>query len=444
MFILRDLLLALQAPFSHTTLGRERAHWFVFTLLAVIVPFTSSMTSNLLRSLPLLFGLDLNRRRFYTFMASSTLPWDRLWSVLWGLIPNPLVDGRVLVALDDSINNKCGRKIFGSGFFHDHTAKLNQPSYPWSQNIVSIGLLKVVKGRWSCLPLAFRFYFMKKDIEADAPTAQKSGRTVEFQSKMAQAVEMLKALAAQFADTPVLVVADSWFGNDGLWRPLSESPFGFDLLSRLRANITLYDLPQARVPEQRGRSRKYGARLGSVTDRSAGYRDLACTLSVFLYGKPREVRAYDRVVMLKNLRCPVRVVWVFRKTRWVAFFTTDLNLSVEQVIEYYGARWKIESGFKEIKQEIGSAKSQTRNAHAVINHLNFCMMATTITWIYADRIIADPQRRHIVKGRTSFAFSDVRRLIANAALSEDFLRLWPTPHKSADNSFVSLLLRMVA
>ncbi len=207
MFILRDLLQSLQTPFSNSELGRERAHWFVFTLLAVIVPFTSSMTSNLLRALRTLFGLDLNRRRFYTFMASSTLPWDRLWSVLWGSIPQPLVDGRVLVALDDSINNKCGRQIFGGGFFHDHTAKLNQPSYPWSQNIVAIGLLKVVKGRWSCLPLAFRFYFMKKDIEANAPTALKSGRTVVFQSKMMQAVEMLKAVAAQFADTPVLVAA---------------------------------------------------------------------------------------------------------------------------------------------------------------------------------------------------------------------------------------------
>jgi hypothetical protein len=133
--------------------------WFVFTLLAVIVPFTSSMTSNLLRSLQTLFGLDLGRRRSYAFMASPTLPWDRLWSLLFSLIPESLVDGRLLVALDDFINNKTGRKIFACGFFHDHLAKLNQPSYPWSRNILSIGLLKMIKGRWSCLLLAFRFYF---------------------------------------------------------------------------------------------------------------------------------------------------------------------------------------------------------------------------------------------------------------------------------------------
>jgi len=58
-----------------------------------------------------------------------------------------------------------------------------------------------------------------------------------------------------------------------------------------------------------------------------------------------------------------------------ATILTQGVLSIEQIIEYYGARWKIESGFKEIKQEIGSSKSQTRNANAVLNRLNFCMMA---------------------------------------------------------------------
>jgi hypothetical protein len=444
MFILRDLLLPLKTSFSDSRLGRVRARWFVFTLLAVIVPFTSSMTSNLLRSLQTLFGLDLNHRRFYTFMASPKLPWVRLWQVLWSHIPEPCVEGRLLVALDDSINNKTGRKIFGCGFFHDHSAKLNQATYPWSQNMVSIGLLKMIKGRWSCLPLALRFYFMKKDIEAQSVTTNKSGLTVAFQSKMAQAVEMLCSVAAHFANLPVLVVTDSWFGNDGLLRPLNASEFKFDILSRLRSNITLYDLPPQRLPHQRGRSRKYGAKLGAVSELATYHREQAQTVSVFLYGKRRQVSAYAQVMMLKNLRCPARVVWVFRKTQWAAFFTTDLTLSVQQIIEYYGARWKIESGFKEIKQEIGSSRSQTRNAHAVINHLNFCMMATTVTWIYADRIEADPQRRHIVKGRTSFAFSDVRRLIANAALSKDFHRLWPSLPKPRQNTFVSLLLRMVA
>lgn len=148
--------------------------------------------------------------------------------------------------------------------------------------------------------------------------------------------------------------------------------------------------------------------------------------------------------MLKTLKCAVRVVWVYRKSNWVALVTTDLDLSVEQIIEYYGARWKIESGFKEIKQEIGSAKSQTRNPHAVSNHLNFCMMATTVTWVYADHLEHTPQRCHAVNNRQHFAFSDVRKLITQAALDKDFVTICPNLGKPTQNSFISALLRMVA
>ncbi len=248
-----------------------------------------------------------------------------------------------------------------------------------------------------------------------------------------------------FPDTPLLAVMDSWFGNESLWKPVRENLGArFHILSRLRSNNVLYDLLSEQLPVKRGRRPKYGRRLGSTTEMAQRFLSLATTYTVNLYGKQRDVRAYEGIVMLKTLKCPVRVVWVFRKTQWVALFTTDLTLSVTQIIEYYGARWKIESGFKELKQDIGSQSSQCRNAQAVINHLNFCMMASTITWIYADRLKADPERRHKVKGRTSFAFSDVRRIMAEAALNEDFDRLCPKPSNSPRNSFVAVFLRMVA
>ncbi|WP_230990810.1 transposase [Bathymodiolus platifrons methanotrophic gill symbiont] len=157
MFILRDILLPLQDHFSETTLGRERASLFVYTILSIIVPFTSSMTSNLWRCLDTLFGFEIKNKRFYTFMASPTLPWAGLWQTIWGLIPSPEIDGRILVGLDDSIITKVGKKIFGCEAIFDHAAKSNQSKYPWAQNIVSVGLLKQVKGRWACLFLDFRF-----------------------------------------------------------------------------------------------------------------------------------------------------------------------------------------------------------------------------------------------------------------------------------------------
>ncbi|OCX88455.1 transposase [Acidithiobacillus thiooxidans] len=444
MSMLRDLLLPFQSAFSDSRLGRERAHWFPFILLAIVVPFTSSMSSNLLRSLQTLFGLDVNPRRFYLFMASTQLAWDRLWPIAWNLIPSPLVDGRLILALDDTLNDKTGKRIFGCGFFFDHTAKVNHPTYPWAQNIVMLGLLKPIKGRWACLPLGCRFYHRQKDIAAGKINVRRHGRVPVFQSKMAQAAAMILPVATHFSGHSPLIVCDSWFGNNGLWKPLNAAEPSIHLLSRLRSSTVLYAEPADAARTAKGRPRKYGDRCGSVTELATSLRAQAQKYTAQLYGKAREIRAYDQIFLLKTLRCPVRVVWVFRKTQWVAFFTTDLTLSVTQIVEYYGARWKIEAGFKEIKQEIGSARTQTRTADAVTNHLHFCLLATTLTWIYADRITADPKRRHIVKGRTSFAFSDVRKLIADEALSDHFLGLWPHLCQPPHKSFTQMLMRMVA
>ena len=90
------------------------------------------------------------------------------------------------------------------------------------------------------------------------------------------------------------------------------------------------------------------------------------------------------------------------------------------MIEYYGPRWKIEAAFREFKRDIGSAETQHRDPITVMNHLHFCMMATTVIWAYASRLENAPSRRHAVSGRNQFAFSDVRRLVAKAALDDNF------------------------
>jgi hypothetical protein len=445
MFILHDILKPLQNEFSSSKLGSHRSRWFVYALLSFIIPFTNSISSNILRCMHAFFGIDINKRRFYTFMASTKLPWDKLWSKLWDTIPDPLTDGRLIVALDDFINPKIGRKIFGCSHIFDHAAKSNQTRYPWAQNVVFIGLLKSIKGRWACLPLAHRFYLPQKAINSKLNNMKVAGETPSFKTKLEQSVNILVQLAHHFKGARILCVCDSWFGNNGLFKPARKHLANlFNLLSRLRSDIVLYSLPPEKLPGQRGRSRKYGNRLGNCAEMAATVKAQASQLRVFLYGGYRDVMFYSTVIMLKTLKCPVRVVWVFRKNQWVALFSTDLDLSIKQIIEYYGARWKIESGFKEIKQEIGSSKSQARNAHAVMNHINFSMMAAAIIWIYGTRLENTPERRHKVKGRNSFAFSDLRHIITKAALSEDFDTVCHSHPKSLKKYIIDMLLRMVA
>jgi hypothetical protein len=163
MYILHDILTKLKNEFTQSQKGQQRATWFVYTLVAIIIPFASAKTSNLYRCLQTIFGLTgMTKKQYYRFMASPLIPWNNLWPRLWKMIPEPLTDQRLIIAVDDCINPKTGRKIFGCAKIFDHAAKPNQSRYPWAQNIVAIGLLKMIKGRWACLPLDYRFYHLKK------------------------------------------------------------------------------------------------------------------------------------------------------------------------------------------------------------------------------------------------------------------------------------------
>ena len=444
MFILHEIFTNLKSEFPTSRKGHERSSWFVYTILAILVPFTSSKTSNILRCLKALFGISgIGKKRFYTFMASPKIPWQRLWQRLWQMIPDPNTDGRLLLALDDYINPKTGKKIFGCANVFDHAAKLNQSKFPWAQNIVAVGLLKVIKGRWACLPLSYRFYHLKKSV--DRINGGYSGPKLTFENKLEQAAAMVTAIANVFTSAHITVVTDSWFGNNGLFKPLRQQ-LGkrVNLLSRLRSNNNILALPCSQGERRVGRPRKYGEKLGSTASLAAEFKSLASEYTVNLYGRDRTVIAYERVVMLKTIRCAAKVVWVYRQSQWVALFSTDLTLTTQQIIEYYGARWKIEALFKELKRDIGSSETQTRNPQAVGNHLDFCMMATSVAWIYADRIVKTPKRRHAVEGRRHFAFSDVRRSIAQAVLENNFSRLFPVPRKSVVNSLVAVMIRMAA
>ena len=442
MPILPALATQFQSLFPHSQHGQERARWFILTLQAILLPITASRTSNLLRTIATLFGVAIGAAKFYTFMASVKLPWPRVWAVLWRAIPEPLTDGRLLVALDDSINPKTGTQVFACQRSFDHAAKTNQSAFPWAQTIVTLGLLKVIHGRWCCLPLAFAFYLRRATLALRCVRLR--GRALTFETKFTQAVRLIQSLAGVWPRAPILVVTDSWFGNNGLLKPLRQALGSrAHLLSGLRVNAVLHDRPMA-VPGRAGRPRKYGDRLGSVKAMALTQRTTVQTYSLNLYGRVRDVVAAEQVVMLKTLRCPVRVVWVFRRTQWLALVTTDLTLSVAQMIEIYGARWKIEAGFREIKQEIGSAQTQTRNPDAVTNHLNFCLAATTITWLYAASLDQAPARRYAAGRRTEYAFADVRRALAHELADVGFGVDCGNPHQGTRNPLIAVIMGLVA
>lgn len=401
MDTLQPLLNHLQAFFKRSC---RKGQLFSAVILAIIVPIGDGKGSQIYRKLVQILGVTLNKKRFYRFMASKCFDWDRIWYLVFKLIPKPLTDRRLLVALDDSTTPKSGKKIFGCEHFFDHAAKHNQSKYPWSQCFVQIGLLNFVHTRWAFLPLLTRFYHSSSKIAEDL-----------FHSKISLACQMIIKLAT-WTKAPVLVVTDSWFGNGKLYNPLKDQLGNrIHILTMLRKNNVLYDFPEPIKAKRRGRPAKYGAKAGSVRELANAYKAKAQKVTSFFYGKEREMLAYEQVFMSKVFKCQIKVVFAYYKNHFVALATTDLSLTVAQVVEYYSARWKIESGFKELKHDIGSQSTQARREHSVINHLNMCMLAVTIIWIAVMKLpdlLVNELTHNGVK--TQYSFSQARKLLISS------------------------------
>ena len=110
---------------------------------------------------------------------------------------------------------------------------------------------------------------MKKTIAAGK--VKINGKAPLFQTKYAQAVEMLSKISMTFRDTPLLIITDSWFGNDGLFKPMREVVGQHThILSRFRVNAAMCAQPSERKENQRGRSRKYGDKIGNAASLASG------------------------------------------------------------------------------------------------------------------------------------------------------------------------------
>ncbi len=384
----------------------------------------------------LLVGSAVTQKRFYMFLNSGLIKWPLLWRRVADLLHDHVaVSGRLLVALDDTTYGKTGRKISGCDTHFDHAGKQNVSPWIFGHCRVVAGVLCWCHGRWACLPMAQKNFVRSRDkgrkqkihsgLKKKTVHRRKKERREQWQkTKCGIAASLVEGIQELFR-LPVLVVCDSWFGNHSLlkeWQR-NQKDGAIHLLSRLRISCVLHELPEEQPNKQKkGRPRKYGRRLPKLEELAGRMRDDALTQSMHIYGRERDCSYSELVCVSKALKCVVKVVFVHRTNgRFFPLVTTDLGMTAKQMIEYYSARWKIESGFKELKHEIGALDSQCRKENAVENHFNLCCLAMTAAWLYALKQSSAPSRRHPSRRSSAFAFADVRRLIANELRTEPII-----------------------
>jgi hypothetical protein len=328
----------------------------------------------------------VHHSRAYWFFAHARWNPDQVGLAVAGLVVRLLIpaDAALLIAVDDSLFRRSGRRVHGAAWCHDGagTAPTGR-RIAWGNCWVIAGLVLSLPftDRPVCLPVLARLWCK------DGPT------------KQVIAGQLVTAIAAACPGRVIHVVADAWYaGVDGApgagragTRERAGFPPGVSLTSRLRGNAVLHAIAIATAPadgrRRGGRPRRIGPRLGTPAQ-------LAATITTWT---PAQVRRSGRTdtVQLADTRClwygayrsrTVRVILLRDRPtstgHQLALITTDLTSPADAIVERYAARWSIEVAIEDAKQTTGVGQARNRVPAAVARTVPFGLLTQTLTVLW--------------------------------------------------------------
>ena len=153
---------------------------------------------------------------------------------------------------------------------------------------------------------------------------------------------------------PLRVVADAYFSKSPFIQPLMDQ--GIQVISRLRKDAVGWDDASSdqRSDAKRGRKWKLAQLLTHFP---------AETVTVCLYGKLVTVKAVCREVWLCGIDRKIKVVVIEGIKEPILLLSTDLALTIAQIIEIYGARFTIEIAIRDLKGYFGFGRLSMLSAY---------------------------------------------------------------------------------
>ena len=341
---------------------------------------------------------------------------------------------RLVFALDDTPTKRYGPQVEGAGIHHNPTPGPADSKYVYGHIWVTLSLI-VRHPLWNtiALPILAKLYIRAKDI-GKLPRYYRW----PFRTKLQQAAELIGWAASEAArrGKRLWIVADGFYAKRPVFKAVRKS--AAVLVGRLRKDAALWTLPPALKKGQRrgrGQPRKYGTERISLAKRAGqprGWSEVECVQ----YGERVRKKIKTFPATYRPAYGMLRVVIVQEPTGPQFFFSTDPEVSAEEILEVFADRAAIEQDFHDVKEVGGAGQQQVRHLWANLGawHLNLWMHTLVELWAWdkpkkqlCDRSASpwdDPDRRP--------SHADRRKALRRWMLRKEYLataRDWQLPQK---------------
>jgi hypothetical protein len=372
--------------------------------------------------------------RAHRFFSAARWQVDQIGLTVFDLVLTHLVadDAELLLAVDDTAHRRRGRKVHGVGWIHDGSAP--------SRNKLAFG------HRWVVVGVIVRLAFMSRPVCLPVLCRRWQGKGTA--STVELAAQMITTIAARVPGRRLHVVADAAYHG----KSLRDLPATVTWTTRLPRNAVL----SQRAPGptgRRGRPRVKGDRIG--TPAQAATTCVWRTVSVARYGRSDTVSVAVFECLWYGVfgSLPVRMVLVRDRDKgpMLALVTTDLSVTVVDLVARYAARWAIEVTFFDTRQTLGVGQARNRTAQAVDRTWAFGMYVYTVVVIWyalyghRSQIVAD-RRIHApwYLSKTDPSFADMLTAMRRTLIAARFMGSRPAQPTNTEIRQVQLAWALAA
>lgn len=358
--------------------------------------------------------------------------------ILWAIIRMHLLesDGEYLLAGDEVVIGKAGKATHGRGRFYSSLAQrpINSVSF------MAVSLIDAQARRSYPLQVEQREPPVAAAKPVDPPAKGKRGRPKGSQNHvkpipqltpdLTLLQQMIMAITARIAPLMVKhIVLDGHFGTYPATYTVRET--GLHIISKFRHDAALY-LPYAGAKPRRGPTPRYGEKLNY----NQLPPELLChSVADSEYG----VDTYQMTVFHKSFSDALNVVVVVKthlktgKRAHVVLFSTDLDLTADQIVDYYSLRFQIEFNFRDAKQYWGLDDFMNVKSVAVTNAVNLAFLMVNLS-----AVMLKPYRDN----QPDFSVLDLKAQFRARRYLDETIKMLPDP--PGDDLVSRIWLRLTA
>jgi hypothetical protein len=303
---------------------------------------------------------------YHRFLPEARWSMAELWKLLARILMQAFCRNAIsTLALDDTLFHRSGREVNGAGWWRDAVRSTRKNIvYAWGLNLVVLTLQ--IQPPWGGEPLG---------LPINMRLHRKNGPTL-----IELAVQMINDVRQWLPERLFRVVADGFYATLA-----GKEIRAVTMISRIKRNANLYDLPPKRRKKRRGRPRTRGKKLAKLETMAAHIQNWQ-TVTFRRRGETVKRLVYTRVVLWYTVsRKPILLVLSRDpkgKEKDDFFFTTDVAMAPAEVLACYADRWAIEDAFKNTKQLLGGQQPQTYKAKGPERAAGLSLWLYSMVWLW--------------------------------------------------------------